>query len=93
MTDVELRKLADEPPDHTLEGLEAQIWAGVARHQEVRRIERRLLAVQCLVLVAALIGSLVAGHHWRAVEHGGSLDVFSPRMPLTASTLLVGNAP
>jgi hypothetical protein len=93
MIDTDLSKLAEAPPDHALEELEARIWVGVARRQAQGRIERRLLALQGLVLVVALIGSMIAGQHQRALEQAGSLDIFSPHMPLTASTLLVGNAP
>jgi hypothetical protein len=93
MIDTELTQLAEEPPDHTLEGLEAQIWPEVARRQERGRIERRLLALQGLVLIAALIGSMMAGQHLRAGEQAGTLDIFSPGMPLTASTLLEGKQP
>ncbi len=93
MIDTDLRQLAEEPPDHALEGLEVEIWAGVAGREEARRITRRLVAIQCLVLAAALIGSLMAGQYWRGAQQRGSLDVFSPRVPLSASTLLVGNAP
>jgi hypothetical protein len=93
MIDTDLKELSGAPPDRPLEGLEAQIWAGVAAREEAMRIRRRLVALQCGLVVAALVGSLIAGQYWHRAQHGGSLDVFSPRMPLSASTLLVGNRP
>ena len=93
MIDTDLNELADEPPDRSLEQLEAQIWAGVAIREQAMRATRRLVALQGVLVLAALIGGFIAGHYWSEIQPDRSLDAFSSRMPLSASTLLAGNRP
>lgn len=90
MIDAEIRRLAAQPPDHVLDELEADIWAGVRERERSARSSRQLLALQALILATALIGGLVAGRY-ASKAPTSSLDVFSPRMPLSVSTLLVGD--
>ncbi len=94
MNDHDLLKLIERPPDHALDTLEQEIWLRVAERQQSLRVARRLLALQSVVLAAALVGSFLAGQHY---SHRGSsepsLEVFSPYMPLSVSTLLVRNRP
>jgi hypothetical protein len=90
--EIDLQKLADQLPDHRLENLHADIWAGVAVRERARSLSRRLMASQALVLVCALIGSVAAGMHWSAVGPADDLGVFSPHSPWAASTRLDGSA-
>lgn len=93
MIDTELNELAQEPPDRSLEQLEAQIWVGVATREQAMRVTRRLVALQGVLVIAALIGGLIAGHYWGGMQPDRSLDAFSSHMPLSAATLLAGNRP
>lgn len=93
MIDMDLKTLAEQPPDHSLDQLEMEIWPEVDRQQRAQRATHRLLALQAVVLIVAAVGSLVAGEHQARGVRGGSLEVFSPQMPLSVSTLLMGNRP
>jgi hypothetical protein len=93
MVDDELQRLIEQPPDRALDKMESDLWAEIGRREQSQRIARRLLVLQSLVLVAALVGSLVAGQHSRGAQRAAALDAFSPEMPLSASTLLVGSRP
>ena len=92
MIEADIVKLASQATEEGLEGLEADIWAAVAKSERSIRLSRRLLALQGIVLLAALTGAVMAG--WSAASADRpSLDVFSPHMALSASTLLAGNPP
>ena len=91
MIDTELKQLAAEPPDHPLEALEAEIWGRVRAREQSLRASRRLLALQALILAAGLIASILAGQHSHRMRRAEALDVFSPQMPWSASTLLAGS--
>lgn len=92
MIEADIVKLASQASEEGLEGLEADVWAAVTERERSVRLSRRLLALQGIVLVAALTGALMAG--WSAASADrSSLDVFSPHMALSASTLLAGNPP
>ena len=90
MFEDDLNRLLSRGPDRRLETLESDVWAGVSVQERSKQWGRRLLALQALVLAVALIGSVLAGQHWRTSHHGTPLDVFSPQLPLGASTLLTG---
>jgi hypothetical protein len=93
MIEAEIRKLAEQVPDHPLSTLEEDIWVGVAERELSVRASRTLLLVQAALLTAALIGSFAVGQYWGSSHQAGNLDVFSPRMALSASRLLVGDQP
>lgn len=90
MLDPDLQKLTHQPPDHSLDRLEADIWMGVSARAHSARITRRLLVCQAIVLLAGILASVVAGEHWGGSRYTRSLDVFSPYMPLSSPTLLLG---
>ena len=92
MLDTDIQRLADRSPDAELDGLEAHVWAGVEARERTARVSRRFLALLVLVLAAALGGSLLAGRSAVSASRSG-LDVFSPRMALSASALLAGRSP
>jgi hypothetical protein len=89
--DPDLQKLTHQPPDHSLERLEVDIWMGVNARAQSARITRRLLVCQAIVLLAGIVGSLMAGEHWGSSRHAIGLEVFSSHMPLSPPTLLLGN--
>jgi hypothetical protein len=88
MIESELQRMLAQPPDHPLDGLQADIWAGVAEQERRARLSRRLLALQSAVLIAVVTGSLVAGAHFRQTATRDPLDIFSPHMALSVSTRL-----
>ena len=90
MFDDDLDRLLSRGPDRTLDRLEREVWERAAAQEQAARWGRRLLALQAVLLLVVLIGSAVAGQHWRDRRHSTTLDVFSPEMPLSASTLLDG---
>lgn len=90
MIDADIEKLLHRPSDRRLDTLEADIWAGVAERERSVRISRGLFAMQAVVLALTLLGALVAGKY-TASAAGPAVDVFSPRMALSASTLLDGS--
>lgn len=93
MIDDDIHALCAREPDRALEQFEADVWVGVARREQSIRLMRRVVAVQAIVLAASLIGSLLAGWYSGGSTRAGDLDVFSPRMNLTASARLIGNGP
>jgi hypothetical protein len=92
MIDAEIEILAGGPPDRALEALEADIWAGVTEHERLLKVSRRLLLVQVAVLAATLMGALLAGKLAGSAGNAG-VDIFSPRMALSVSTLLTESKP
>jgi hypothetical protein len=93
MIDDDLKQLAEQPPDHALDALEADIWQGVTVREQSLRTTRRLVVLQAIVLAVAVVFSFLAGQQWRSAHQARTLDAFSPQMPLSASTLLAGNRP
>lgn len=88
MIDSDLRRLLAQPADRSLDGLSSDIWAGVAARERQSHLYRRLLWLQSAALVAALVGSLVAGAHSSRTASSRPLEAFSPRMHLSISTRL-----
>ncbi|MGH8143100.1 MAG: hypothetical protein ACREU2_11365 [Steroidobacteraceae bacterium] len=90
MIDPLLEQLAEAAPDHALDGLEVDIWAGVAARERARGITRIVVALQALVLVLGLLGSLIAGQRWGAANGMADFNPFSPQWTLVASSRLLG---
>lgn len=88
MIESELERLLAQPPDHPLDALQADIWAGVAELERRVRLSRRLLTLQAAVLIAVMTASLLAGAHYRQTRTRGPLDIFSPHMALSVATRL-----
>lgn len=91
MIDADIRNLLERGPDRALDQLESEVWAEVVQRQREQARTRRLLAVQGVVLAAVLTGSVLAGRVLGGRDDTG-LDVFSPRMSLSAANLLIGGA-
>lgn len=84
-----IRDLAAGRPDHSLSGLEADIWARVEAHEQARRRSVRLLVMQTALLVVAFGANALLGHYERiGSSRPSDLSVFSPQTPLSATTLL-----
>jgi len=73
--------------------LEADIWAAVVARAQAQRVFRAVLAVQIVVLAAAVLGSGLVGRQSAAEHPSRELDVFSSQPSLAASTLLLGSHP
>ena len=90
MIDDDIRSLANRAPDRILDRLEVDIWASLARQERGVAASRRLLAVQGLVLIMTLAGSVAVGRYiGRSPPR--DVDVFSPRMALSPAALVVGD--
>jgi hypothetical protein len=90
MIDHDLDALNAREPDHGLDALESDVWAGVAAGERARGLFRAVLASQALILVLALAGSVISGYQRAVLRAPSDLGVFSPHAPMAASTLLAG---
>lgn len=93
MMDDDLRAIMGQRPDRTLSHLEADIWAGVRKAELTRRTGRVIASCQLVVLVAALIGSAVAGAASVAATSPETGDIGHAGADLAPSTLLLGLKP
>jgi hypothetical protein len=86
MIDDELRQLNEGALDHSLDGLESDIWAGLAAAQ-------RRVSFQSVVMVLALVGSVAVGiNATRPAGPARSRVVLALGLELTPSSLLLGNS-
>lgn len=80
-----------EIPDRSLDGLEADIWAGVAARAEARRTRTFLAGGQLAMMALALAGSLSLGNAAVAAkERQHSTIALLSSADLAPSTLLIG---
>jgi hypothetical protein len=86
-----IQELNRREPRRSLEGLEADIWAGVAASARETSLSKAALGVQAVILLAAMVGSLAIGN-WAATSGRtkSELTVFSESLELAPSTLLMG---
>ena len=89
MIENDIRKLVNRD-SATLEGLERDIWDGVAVRARTDRFSAIVLAGQAAVMIVALIGGLAVGNYTAATISASELGVFSTRAVLAPSTLLLG---
>jgi hypothetical protein len=90
--DQMLSGLAGAAPDHSLEGLEGAVWAGIGRERAAARARMAMVPVSCAaVLMATAVGvatgRVAAGEAAKPPQ--GELLAFS--VPLAPSTLLEGS--
>jgi hypothetical protein len=92
MIEDQIGKLARGQPDHPLDRLEADIWAGVAVRLKAQQVSRKVLTFQMAAMAVALVLVIVAGSQaGRSLVTGGSApDPFASEMELAPSTLLLG---
>jgi hypothetical protein len=88
MTDAEIRSLTLQPPDRSLDRLEADIWAGVAAQSRALANARLIASCQAGVLALAIIGVLSIGRSTIAPADEPWLT--APGAALAPSTLLIG---
>jgi hypothetical protein len=93
VSDEDIRALTGQPPDRSLDTLEADVWKGVDARLETNRTSRLVLSCQALVVGAAILVSLMAGTQ---IGHALAKDVpqhglFATGMEHAPSTLLLGH--
>ena len=93
MLEDEIRRLAEQPPERSLDGLETHIWTGVAAREQSAKISRLLIRAQTALLILAVIGSVIAGMRWSSAAQATEFDVFSTRMELSPVMRLLGSQP
>jgi hypothetical protein len=88
----DIRKLDGLRPNGRLDGLEADIWAGVATRIEAQRASRLVLTCQMLTIALALAISIVTvnGRGHFAAQNSETQAHFTNGMSLAPSTLLLG---
>jgi hypothetical protein len=93
MIDDDLRQLNEGALDHSLNGLESDVWAGLAVRSRNRAAVRRRVSFQGVVMVLALVGSVAVGiNATRPSGPARGRVVLALGMELTPSSLLLGNA-
>lgn len=93
MIDDDLRQLNESALDHSLDGLESDIWTGLALRSQNRAAARTRVSFQSVVMVLALVGSVAVGIN--ATGPAGPARghvVLALGLELTPSSLLLGNA-
>lgn len=92
MIDQHLKELLERPPEHTLAGLEGDVWARIDAEADSRRLGRLVIEVQAVLVAILLAGGLAFSSPSSAPEPvTARLDVFSPGSSLAPSTLLLGD--
>lgn len=89
MFEDDLGKLDQQASPRVLEGLEAAIWAGVARRTEASRHARLVYSCQTAVLALGLIMSVAAGTFAAAQGSPNNLSVFAATPDLAPSSRLI----
>ncbi len=93
MIDNEITLLVEQPPDKTLDRLEADIWAGVAAQNLARRTGRIIASCQAGVMVVALLGAATVGATTAASAVSSNASITSAGSAFAPSTLLLGQRP
>ncbi len=91
MIENDLQKLGEQGSDHRLDGLEADIWAGVAARLEVQKVSRLVLSCQVLTIAFTLAFGIATGNHIDQLEAGEAQTDLTGGMRLAPSTLLLGS--
>ena len=92
MLEADITKLNQQTPRRSLDGLEADVWEGVAAQESTKRATRVVMACQAVVIAVAVTGSIAAGSRAGGAAHqSAELGVFSLRADLAPSTLLAGD--
>jgi hypothetical protein len=93
MIDDDLRQLNESALDHSLDGLESDVWAGLAVRSQNRATARRRVSFQSVVMVLAIVGSVAVGISvTRPAGPPRGRVVLALGLELTPSSLLLGNA-
>ncbi len=90
--DDDLIELTARALDHSLDGLEAAIWAGVALRAQNRTVAKRRVSFQSGVMALAIVGSIALGVHATRVARAiPARALFAFGLELAPSSLLLGN--
>lgn len=90
MIEDDIHRLDQRPLDRSLDLLEADIWRGVAARTLKRQVARKVISLQCIVMVSALFGSVTAGVSMGRPGHAqGAATVFATGSELMPSSLLL----
>jgi hypothetical protein len=91
MIEDDIHQLDQLPVDRSLDLLETDIWRGVAARALKRQAARKVVSLQCAVMVCALFGSVVAGISLgRPNRTAGAAAVLATGAELMPSSLLLG---
>lgn len=91
MIDADIRKLSECEPDRPLDGLEADIWAGIAARAAARKGVRIVALCQTAVMAFAMVVSIAAGLVLATSSEPASASILRPPgMELAPSHLLFG---
>jgi hypothetical protein len=85
--DQMLSGLAGAAPDHSLDGVEGAVWAGIGRERAAARARMAMVPVSCAAVLMATAVGVAAGAASKPQQ--GELLAFS--VPLAPSTLLEGS--
>ncbi len=92
MIDQDFKELDTQAPDHGLDGLEADVWKGIASRNRERATARRLVSLQALLVLFVLIGSAAVGVTV-ATPAQASRPTLMPGTELMPSSLLLRGHP
>jgi hypothetical protein len=91
MIEDDIHQLDQRPLDRSLEMLEADVWRGVGARALKRQAARKVVSIQCVVMVCALFGSVAAGISTsRPGRTEGPSLAFATGAELMPSSLLLG---
>ena len=93
MIEDDIHRLDQRPLDRSLDLLEADIWRGVAARTLKRQVARKVISLQCIVMVSALFGSVTAGVSMGRPGHAqgaaGALRQTAARAPVATQGTVV----
>jgi hypothetical protein len=92
MFEHDFEELDTQAPDHALDGLETDIWKGIASRKRERAAARKLVSLQAIVILLASIGSAAVGITV-ATPAQASRPTLMPGAELMPSSLLLRNHP
>lgn len=94
MLENDFKALLARPRDNSLDRLESDIWAGVARYRRAGRAARRMVIWQSGFLALAILASAAAGAASASkVQAQENAHAMMAGTDLSPSSLLLGNRP
>ena len=93
MLDEDLRRLGKTVVDHSLDGLEADVWRHLAERSQIRKVARRRASLQGILMIVAFVGSAAMGiNSARSPTPANGPLLLAFGSELTPSSLLLGAA-
>ncbi|MDE2265463.1 MAG: hypothetical protein KGL29_06150 [Alphaproteobacteria bacterium] len=93
MIDDDLSRIARQPPDRSLDHLEADVWAGVATLSAARRTGRIVASCQAAVMLVVLVVAAATGASTAAGDRSPGTFITAAGADYAPSTLLLGQRP